>query len=341
MSQFKTPTPYGGASIFDKYDLVDVDESFPIPELPENGLTLLVGASGTGKSTILNAPKVLHDENKPLTKLFSSEERAEELLIACGLRSIPTWRRTLSTISNGERARAEIALSIDRGIDKIDEFTSVVDRDTAKSLSVSLSKYAKNMKRLIVASCHRDVIEWLCPDHIYDTDKREWLARGSLRRPKIVLNTKALPIGETWPIFKKHHYLSASVNRGAFCIGAFWGDKLVAMASCLAYPSGTVKNAWREHRTVVLPEFQGLGIGNAVSNLLADWMVNNGYRYFSKTSHPSMGEHREKSHKWKPTSKNKMARKDYNTTRKTKEDGHKMKHKHRVCYSHEFLLGEQ
>jgi len=50
-----------------------------------------------------------------------------------------------------------------------------------------------------------------------------------------------------------------------------------------------------------------------------------------------MGGYREVSPLWRPTSKNKMARKDYDPAKKTKEDGHKMKHALRVCYSHEYI----
>ena len=46
-------------SIFDKYDLVDVDESFPIPELPEEGLIFIRGTSGSGKTTILREHNLL------------------------------------------------------------------------------------------------------------------------------------------------------------------------------------------------------------------------------------------------------------------------------------------
>jgi hypothetical protein len=71
---------------------------------------------------------------------------------------------------------------------------------------------------------------------------------------------------------------------------------------------------------------------------VAKHIVSGGCRFFSKTSHPAMGEHRNKSPNWKPTSKNGKKRDDYKAERKTKEDGHKMAHAHRVCYSHEYIL---
>jgi len=330
-------------SIFDKYDLVDVDESFPIPALPYTGITLIVGSSGSGKTTILNSLNDNVDatfDDKPIYTNFTDESTAESLLIACGLRSVPVWKRGILNVSNGERHRAEIALSLDRGSYTLDEFTSVVDRNTAKSLSVALSKYfiSNSINRLVIASCHRDIIEWLCPDHIYDADTQKWLSRGCLRRPNIPISLKPCDPQTLWPMFRKHHYLSSKINKSCNAWVGSIGDKPVCFTSVIRFPNGNFSNGWREHRTVVLPEFQGLGIGNKVSEAMAEIVLSDGGRLFSKTSHPSMGLHREKSGLWKPTSKNKKTRADYiNAKTVTKEDGHKIAHAARYCYSHEYI----
>jgi ABC-type lipoprotein export system ATPase subunit len=90
-----------------KYDIKDYVESpVTIPDLPTDGIVLIVGTSGSGKSTILRSlgertqPKV--EFYNSVIENFSTAERGEELLLACGLRSIPTWFRTPSTLSNGE-----------------------------------------------------------------------------------------------------------------------------------------------------------------------------------------------------------------------------------------------
>ena len=44
--------------------------------------------------------------------------------------------------------------------------------------------------------------------------------------------------------------------------------------------------AMRESRLVVLPEFQGLGLGPATSDAVAERYVRSGRRYLSKTAHP-------------------------------------------------------
>jgi ABC-type lipoprotein export system ATPase subunit/GNAT superfamily N-acetyltransferase len=332
-------------SIFEKYDLTDVDESFPIPLLPDNGIVLIVGASGTGKSTILRHYfgnlDGKFDERTSLIELFEDEAIGEQALIAAGLRSIPAWRRPLSQLSNGERHRAEIALKLSQSLYVFDEFTSVVDRDTAKSLCVAMRKHFErhSIQRVVVATCHRDVAMWLTPDHIYDTDYRRYLARGCLHRPHIRIEITPCDPKDVWPFFRRHHYLSSKINHAANAWVAKVGDTLVGFTSILAFPNGNMKNAWREHRTVVVPEWQGMGIGNAISETIASEVVRTGYRFFSKTAHPAMGEHRNHSALWRPTSKNGIRRHDYAVSRVNKEAKYKMLHAHRMCYSHEYIGG--
>lgn len=129
-----------------KYDITDYKEAkVTTPELPQDGIVLIVGTSGSGKSTILRSlgelrqPRV--DNTLTTIENFSSPEKGEELLLACGLRSIPTWFRPPNTLSNGEYHRFEMAISLDQGLTTVDEFTSVVDRDTAKSLALSIRKF--------------------------------------------------------------------------------------------------------------------------------------------------------------------------------------------------------
>jgi len=304
-------------------------------------LGLIVGASGSGKSTILRKFFNSHDApdwsmDKAVCSHFKDYEDAKERLSAVGFNSIPAWLRPYHTLSNGEQYRADLARQIEDNV-AIDEFTSVVDRHVAKSCSFALNKYIRrnNLKGVVLASCHYDIIEWLEPDWVFDCNSGR-LSRGLVRRPEI--NIQLIPCKtEAWSRFAKHHYLDGNINKSSRCWLAVWDNTIVGFASAIAYPSGTVKNAWRGHRTVVLPEFQGMGIGTRISDAVAQSFIDNGCRYFSKTAHPNMGEYREHSDKWKPTSKNKKARQDYKADRITKEDNHKMKHVDRVCYSHEYI----
>lgn len=79
--------------------------------------------------------------------------------------------------------RVDLARNIldDKDVILFDEFTSVVNREVAKTSSYAISKAVRKQgKKFIAVSCHRDVIEWLEPDWIYDTDeKRFFIARES------------------------------------------------------------------------------------------------------------------------------------------------------------------
>ena len=93
-------------TIKQKYDIKDyVEPQVTIPNLPTDGIVLIVGTSGSGKSTILRSlgqvqtPEI--NAGDDVINNFSTPQRGEELLLACGLRSIPTWFRPAKTLSNG------------------------------------------------------------------------------------------------------------------------------------------------------------------------------------------------------------------------------------------------
>jgi ABC-type ATPase with predicted acetyltransferase domain len=103
------------------------------------------------------------------------------LLLACGLRSIPTWFRPPATLSNGEYHRFEMAISLDQGLTTVDEFTSVVDRDTAKSLALSIRKFYDRQgstNPLYIASCHRDIVEADGLEYKYLFGEKETFGNG-------------------------------------------------------------------------------------------------------------------------------------------------------------------
>lgn len=150
---------------------------------------------------------------------------------------------------------------------------------------------------------------------------------------------------DAWAMFSKHHYLTGEINKSARCWIAVWNDTPVGFASSIAQPNA-MRNAWREHRTVVLPDFQGMGIGVRLSDALGEIHIQTNKRFFSKTAHPRMGEYREHSDKWRPTAHNKEARGDYMVReralpnpRKSKKYSKEYLEKHsgRLCYAHEYI----
>ena len=105
----------------------------------------------------------------------------------------------------------------------------------------------------------------------------------------------------------------------------------------LTMPSGTLKNAWRGHRLVILSDFQGLGIGNTLSETVSEILVREGKRVFSKTANRKLGEYRNNSPKWKATSKNGKRRLDVLNTMGGYEKKVNELLVKRLCYSHEYV----
>lgn len=276
-------------------------------QLPTDfGIGVIVGASGSGKSSLL---REFGEEHPPtwndgsIASQFDSAAESVERFYAVGLNAVPTWTKPYNVLSNGERFRANLARMLTNDA-VIDEYTSVVDRNVAMSTSNALRRYVeqKRLRRVVIASCHRDVLPWLQPDWVIDLDIRCWALRPRecLQRPQLVVEIYA-GTQESWALFRRHHYLADGLNGAAMVMLGVVNETLVAFSAALPFPNGNLRNAWREHRTVVLPDFQGLGIGMRMSDWVGQHMVDAGRRYFSRTAHPRMGAYRDASPLWRAT----------------------------------------
>jgi ABC-type ATPase with predicted acetyltransferase domain len=114
------------------------------------------------------------DSNKSIISHFETPEDGMDKLSSVGLNSVPSWYKPYHVLSNGEKFRADLARKIKSNV-VIDEYTSVVDRNVAKAASVSLSRYIKNndIQNVVLSTCHRDILDWLEPDWVIDTDSGE------------------------------------------------------------------------------------------------------------------------------------------------------------------------
>jgi GNAT superfamily N-acetyltransferase len=88
------------------------------------------------------------------------------------------------------------------------------------------------------------------------------------------------------------------VVRSAVCFLATWEGLPVAFSAWLPFVGGGFP-ARREHRTVTLPDYQGVGIGNALSDTIASLWKALGYRATSTTTHPAMIGARRTSQHWR------------------------------------------
>lgn len=319
-----------------------------LPELPESfGIGLIVGPSGSGKSSILKqfGKETKHEweYDKSVASHFNSFEDAHERLNATGFNSIPSWLRPYHVLSNGEQFRVNLARALEDN-SVIDEFTSVIDRNVAMSCSNAMRRYVdkKGLKNIVLASCHYDIIDWLRPDWIFDTSTNKLDVRGSRRRPEIQLEILPCSV-DAWSMFKQHHYLDGNINKASKCWIAVWNDVPIAFHSALPLPQARHGKlpAWRGHRTVVLPDFQGLGVGVMFTNALASMFFASNIAFYSKTAHPTLGKYRNAHPElWRPTPYNGKNSERY----KKLMDGNNLydnefleKHAGRICYAHEYI----
>lgn len=276
---------------------------------------LIVGPSGCGKTTIAKELFGQHlvsswqwPQDKSILDGFPASMGIKEivdLLSSVGFSSPPSWVRPFHVLSNGEQFRVNMARTLAESPDiaVVDEFTSVVDRTVAQIGSAAIQKTVRRRKqRFIAVSCHYDIAEWLEPDWIYEPATDKLTVGRSLRRPQINLVVKRVD-KSAWQLFRKHHYLDTTLHTAAKCFCAFINNVPVAFASVLHFPHPRSPDMKREHRTVCLPDYQGVGIGNALSDYVGAMVKALGCRYVSITSHPAMMRSRAKSSKWRMIAK--------------------------------------
>lgn len=153
---------------------------------------VVVGASGTGKSTI--AKELFKDayiekfkyENESVLDAMPNTKSTEEItkiFNSVGFATVWSWLKPYSVLSNGEKMRVDLANAIlsEKSVICFDEFTSVVDRTVAKTASFAISKAVRKLnKQFIAVTCHYDILEWIEPDWIYDTNKQEFFFQKNL-----------------------------------------------------------------------------------------------------------------------------------------------------------------
>jgi ABC-type dipeptide/oligopeptide/nickel transport system ATPase subunit len=152
------------------------------------GIGLIVGASGSGKTSIgkqFFGENKIHDLysgwdcSKPIIDCILPDgdfNTATGALAAVGLGDVPSWLRPFNALSNGQQFRAGLARLVTEAPNEavVDEFTSVVDRQIAKIGALAFAKnWRRNKgKKVVLLSCHYDIIEWLQPDWVYDVNTK-------------------------------------------------------------------------------------------------------------------------------------------------------------------------
>ena len=274
---------------------------------------LIIGNSGSGKTTF--AEKIFtkipfqsaYDENQTLINSFSKEisyDDRVEILSSIGLNSIPSWLKPIKVLSNGERARAEIALRLHKeNFIIIDEFTSVVDRNVAKIMSHCVQKYArKHNKKILLLSVHNDIIEWLNPDWIIDMNQQKYNDRRLLwqnyeRKEKLKFEVKECP-KNSWKNFSKYHYLSENLPGGKIYTFGLFVNNIQIGFQCFANYTPSYPKILHFNRTVIHPEYSGIGLGIKIINETSEIMTNKNFVIMGKFSHKAIYNSMIKNKNW-------------------------------------------
>jgi len=295
---------------------------------------LIVGPSGSGKTTVarelFGMPEPFDWSDRALVDDFPRAIGTGEvtsLLTSVGLGSPPAWLRPYRTLSTGEQFRATVArhLAEPDELAVVDEFTSTVDRTVAQVSSHAVQKAVRRTQRKMIAvACHFDLVEWLQPDWVYRPDTVDFEWRRLQRHPPLELEITPVPHG-AWQPFSRHHYLSHVLHGAARCYGAFLGEECIAFNSVIPFPHPQRKNIRMGHRLVVLPDYQGLGIGLKFDNWLGEYLNDRGYRYHKTISHPALIHAYARSPRWElMAGQNKPTRGGAKRLRKTMQNTRKL-----------------
>lgn len=260
---------------------------------------LICGNSGSGKSSLARqvwgadafAPAL--DPEKALIDQFPesmSYDDVAEILGAVGLAQVPCWIRPAKTLSNGQSARAQVAIALAAGRELvvIDEWTSVVDRTVAKIMSHRVQKFVRGRKmRIVLVSCHYDVADWLLPDWVVDCTTAEFDDRRSLqqRRSETLGFSIAPATRESWRSFSHFHYLSERIPPEVKAIWGLFTDagQQIGFVNFACYVPND-KTIVHANRLVVHPDYTGMGLSRHLLNVSAAEMSRRGFEVMIKFS---------------------------------------------------------
>ena len=273
---------------------------------------VIVGPSGSGKTSMGRALwgqgavySPAWPEGQPIIDAITPDGGFDDVtaaLSSVGLGSVPTWLRPYSVLSNGEQFRANLARLIAEAPCQavLDEFSSVVDRQIAR---IGAGAFAKAWRRtsgqVVLLSCHYDILDWVQPDWVFDTATGQFQRGWLRRRPRIDVDLWQCG-WEHWPTFEPHHYLKLPRMIAATNYVATVEGHLVAHVAV----STRSRAEARACRLVVMPEWQGAGVGLRFLDAVCErWRLGEN-RYgrpmptLFHTSHPGLASALRRSARW-------------------------------------------
>jgi len=142
------------------------------------------------------------------------------------------------------------------------------------------------------------VAEWLQADWTYDVAAASFT--WGCKRPRPPISIEIFGCDRTvWPAFRRYHYLSADLASAAQCFAMTADGTLCGFATYLHQPHAKVRNIKIAHRLVILPDFQGLGLGPIFAEWLGGYLRERGYRLHFAISQPVLIRAFTRSPRWR------------------------------------------
>ena len=299
-----------------------LDAELPIEDT-DWSIGVVVGPSGSGKTSMgrqVFGPEAVYEPDWPADRPIVDAIAANgdfnavtAALAAVGLGDVPAWLRPYAVLSNGEKFRATLARLVAEAPSQavVDEFTSVVDRQIAKIGALAFSKaWRRTGGQVVLLSCHYDILDWLQPDWVYDTATAKFHGRWLQQRPRFELD-----IWQTdwryWPLFEPHHYLKVPRMIASRCYVGTVDDEPVCHLAVGTKNVGRKGVEARACRLVVMPEWQGAGVGLRFLNQICQWQLEGhesarlpGRKLTTifHTSHPGLCAALRRSRQWRQVS---------------------------------------
>lgn len=114
-----------------------------------------------------------------------------------------------------------------------------------------------------------------------------------------------------WKTFRNYHYLDHNFNYTARAFVGYVNGDIACFCGVLPQP-GLFSNLFRISRIVVLPDFQGLGLGDRLNIYLGELYWRSNKRLSIVTTHPGLIKSYSKSDKWKLVNFDKSVKVDGN-----------------------------
>jgi ABC-type lipoprotein export system ATPase subunit/GNAT superfamily N-acetyltransferase len=266
-------------------------------KIRQGDITLITGDSGSGKSVLLKALKqdlgaeaadtknlTINPTEPIIETLGKNTTEALELLSKVGLNDAFLFLRSYQQLSDGQKHRYQIARLAETGKRwwLLDEFCSVLDRDTAKIVSFNLQRLARERGATAVcATTHDDLTADLAPNVlIHKRFGKEINIRHVPNAEATECSlTKAMRITEAthadYKTLSQFHYRSGHCPAPRKIFALKRGTELCGVI-VYGFPSpfcfgrsqvwkGTLKELMRDvsvvSRVVVHPKYRGIGLG--------------------------------------------------------------------------------